>query len=164
MDDRVEPTARALERHARMNHPGTFGGGWTPNGNDTFWTGLALAALAIVRADELFDERPGPVGGEAPALGRDLPSLTERPGYNANPNDWVRYANWLESRGEAGLTREQLEALIDKAIVQLETAFKTQWRSGRRPKNDAGWMEFACALDTLRDAQRYRDEPERAGT
>jgi hypothetical protein len=29
--------------------------------------------------------------------GRDMEPLAERPGYNASPTDWVRYANHLEN-------------------------------------------------------------------
>ena len=60
---------------------------------------------------------------------RDLAPLSTRPGYNANPNDWVRYANHLEAeldrfRGplmtEAYSEIARLSAELEKRDIERE--------------------------------------------
>lgn len=68
-----------------------------------------------------------PVHGQGEVPAGDLPPLTERPGYNASPNDWVRYANWLESRGEvpAGLT-DRYE-IAKRALHRINGGGSNRW-------------------------------------
>jgi len=55
---------------------------------------------------------------------------------------------------------ERLRGIAAAAADDLEAGFRAQWPSGRRPKDDEGWMHFATALDYLRDATRVASNEE----
>jgi hypothetical protein len=57
--------------------------------------------------------------------GRDMEPLSERPGYNASPNDWVRYANHLE------VERDCLRCALDAILAEAREA-------------DDGWTITTC--------------------
>lgn len=78
---------------------------------------------------------------------------------HADEHDYGATARWIVASYLAAevVPRERtrvLEEIIEKAIDQITEGFDAKWPSGKKPRDDRGWIEFAMALDTLRDAQR----------